>query len=867
MPFFLPALVAAQQAPAQSPRTFAQALDDVPWDPAEKGVLLAVSAERTRPGRGQAIPLPTPHSYNLKELASAFDRMPLKVGRLTVLVPTTMRVLVPALLSPEEAAWQNPDEALRALLASFTKAQWQAVTSERGLGLSDLTVKQQGMYLASLPSPFQVRLQPAQTIERTPEGIRISSDPVRPQPPQTLTPEQRSQVRLRLNHSVRFSYKAEGSDSSGGQFGFGNLIPKRKEAEYVFADAFPHNTYKHPTIQDQANRPKPSDLDTTPLTQPISLTGAKTVGDLVWRAAQATNLEIYADPRVTALSVLLWGDNASAGDILAALSRAVTGTFRKVGPAYVLTHDRLGLAALYEPQALWLAKLNLLLQEQREAQTKAIKNAMPQDLLTFAPGDPLTLPRELLRDPSEGVAVSALPPSVQTLVREQLTQVHEDIAAGRSSIISSGKPITQLRSDKVWPNRELKFTYLVPGIGAVRSNQIGLWDLISSFFYASPSPTVSPMPTPSVVWPKTLERIAVVTAQTPEEAKVLAQAAKQGGLTGLWLQVPLSAAKAKPLLEAARAEGLAVGLAVAPFEVSNDPLPTGATLDLSATLVTSDLYRALWATLLLPEQALFYPPHTQLVRYDDAVLLALQELAALPHLSALYFAELIPPGYQKPRRLEDPGSFTLRPGDFGYTLDNRLAFLRQTGCDPVDTYQPSAFSSETSLPFFAPFGMMNQPTITRLPDGTIQRLPPPADVTKQWKEFRAAQVTAFLPKLRQRLQQAAPQLPVYVPGQSPDFIWTGSWDKPEQLPTLKVDPQLNDVSNAVVLPQVRQRSTRVFNQSFSSPKMTLDQLRRDINENLKSYPGWDGFLISLAGIPLEQAKALLRGLGEGKELP
>lgn len=837
MPLFLPALVAPQQAPAQSPRTFAQALDDVPWDPAEKGVLLAVSAERTRPGRGQAIPPPSPRGYNLKELASAFDRMPLAVGRLTVLVPTTMRVLVKPTLSPEEALWENPDAAVRALLASLSKTQWQAVTSERGLGLGDLSEKQQGVFLASLPNPFQAQFQPAEIRERTPGGVltRFESSAT-PQQPPSLTSDQRRQVRVRLNRTLRFSFAAEG-DESDARYGFGDLVPGRKEAEYVVADTGPRFNRNTATTQDLPNRPKPSDLDTAPLTQPITLTGAKTVGELVQRAAQATNLELYADPRVARLSVLLWGDNARAGDILAALSRVVTGTFRKVGPAYVLTHDRLGLAALYEPQLLWEAELSRLKQAQREVQTKAIQEAKPQDLFQFAPNDPLALPSTLVQNAAKGVPTTALPPALQTRVRAQLTQVHEDIAAGRTQVSSSGRPITQFRSDTVWADFGLRLSYLTPTVGEVKNrNNLSLWELQNALFRQETAPSSSPAPTPPpIVWPEKLERVALVEAQTPEEAKVLAQAAKKGGLTGLWLYVPMSATRAKPLLAAVQAEGLTAGVALAPFEAPSAALPTGATLDLTATLTS-------------PQTSL-----GQVIRYDDAVLLALKELATLPQLSALYFTDLIPPGYEKPRGSDEFDFRSTRSGDFGYTLDNRLAFLRQTGCDPIDTFAPPSYSSETALPFFVPFGFsFGQPLVP--------------DYSQQWKAFRAAQATAFLPKLHQRLKQVAPKLPLYVPGQSTSFIWSASWDKPDQLPTLKISPGAS-VANAIVLPLVRQSAARVFNQSFSYPQMTAFALRQDTHEELKAYPGWDGFLLSLVGIPIEQAKALLRGLGEGKELP
>jgi len=69
------------------------------------------------------------------------------------------------------------------------------------------------------------------------------------------------------------------------------------------------------------------------------------VGDLVRRVAKAANAEVYADPRLARLPVFVQGDEAArAGDVLQALCWAVTGAFRKVGPAaYVLTNDVAGL--------------------------------------------------------------------------------------------------------------------------------------------------------------------------------------------------------------------------------------------------------------------------------------------------------------------------------------------------------------------------------------------------------------------------------------------------------------------------------------------------------------------------------------------
>lgn len=858
------------------PRTLAEALANAPWDPAERGVLLVVGAEQVR--FKTPPPPPPPRGYNLKELARSFDRLLVPVGNLTVVAPSTMRVLIKPASSPEEASWKNPDEALRALLASLSKAQWQTLGSDNGLGLNDLqTEKQRGMFLASLPDPLQLQPVPAIKRERTEQGqLRFRSEPLPAgMVPITLTPAQRSSVRIRLNRSLQFMFAAEGGDGNSLSGGGGMGMAGQDKARYQLANAF-RRADPQAGIQDLPNRQKPSDLDFASLRGVVSLTGATTLGELVQRAAKVSGKELYADPRVASLSVRVWGESATSGDLLAALCRAVTGTFRRVGDAYVLTHDREGLTALGEPMRLWQSTVERLKEARRKEQEKAIRKENPADLIGFSSGDPLQLPSEQLRQLDAerragytgkpiGLSVSDLPTSVQQAVKEQIKQMHEDIAAGRMSVSHNGQTVTTFRSDKVWPRFELKLAYLIPNLGAVpRDSFNGIYNLQGTLFerdYSAPPPT-EPAKTPpsALIWPAG-ERVALVSARTPDEAKALAQAARAGGLSLLWLKVPLNVARAAALITAAQSVGIAVGAAVSAFDAPADALPTGATPDLTAAGLTSDLYAQRWLPLQDPQTT------ERIVRYDDAVLLALSQLARLPKLASLYFTDLVPPGYQKQNNREAMMFFSApRLGDFGYTLDNRLAFLRQTGCDPIDSVPPPSYNSDTTLPFFPPFGMMNRPNFIRQPDGTMVMQPPSPNVYQKWQEFRAAQNAAFLPRIFTHLKQAAPQLPLYAAGEGP-FLWAGSWDKPELRPGFSAPMQGFDFSNKMVLPQVRKASQRVFNSATGHPKMSVDALKGNITFNATDYPNWDGILLRLSELPVPQTVALLKGLGEGKQLP
>ena len=89
-------------------------------------------------------------------------------------------------------------------------------------------------------------------------------------------------------------------------------------------------------------RPKPTQLDpaSTVLDSPISLEGAKTVGELVGRIARATRLSLLCDKRIAGRSVFVRGKGTvRAGTVLAALCRGVQGAVRRLDSTYVLTQQ------------------------------------------------------------------------------------------------------------------------------------------------------------------------------------------------------------------------------------------------------------------------------------------------------------------------------------------------------------------------------------------------------------------------------------------------------------------------------------------------------------------------------------------------
>ena len=97
------------------------------------------------------------------------------------------------------------------------------------------------------------------------------------------------------------------------------------------------------------NTPKPSDLDldSSVFLAPIPLNGVKTVADLVSQIAKVSHVELYADIRYEKRLLLMRNGQSAAPmrDLLRALAFSVGGTYRKVGPAFVLTNDLAGYGA------------------------------------------------------------------------------------------------------------------------------------------------------------------------------------------------------------------------------------------------------------------------------------------------------------------------------------------------------------------------------------------------------------------------------------------------------------------------------------------------------------------------------------------
>ncbi len=334
--FLLSPLPVRADAPATpvKPPTLAQALAAAPSP--KENVYLAVAADKV------LLPpdaVPPQKDDPASQVAQSYGRIIWEFGGVMAVAPPTMTVLNTEPGTPDPYDGMPPGHALKLLLVSLSDAQWKTLVGTTGLGLSDLEGDtQRALFGALFPAKAMI-LHPRHELESY--GPEDETELPR------LTPEDIPQARLRLGRRVTLGLPPEG-DSAGHFLARGPSPGGAVRYELYNGEAGKKDPKVLYGVRLRAvvpNVSKPSDLDydAKALRARVSLAGVKTVGDLVSRVGAAVNLELYADIRYEKRPVTCLGPgSARATDLLRALALCVTGTYRRVGPAYVLTDDRVG---------------------------------------------------------------------------------------------------------------------------------------------------------------------------------------------------------------------------------------------------------------------------------------------------------------------------------------------------------------------------------------------------------------------------------------------------------------------------------------------------------------------------------------------
>jgi hypothetical protein len=620
---------ARQANPTDGVRTPSDMLDKLDWDPSERGPLLIVSPELAarggtvlnfggsrpnefRPTRPDELKEPGPAGYRLTAVDEVFGRKVTTVGSLTAAVPRTMSVLEQKFPPPDPYADLSEDERQRVFLARLTPDQWRRLASPEGVGANDFPGEMRSLFLSLLPEKMAVRRQkPDGTTDYDGEEI-------------TLTDAQRAAVRLSARRSLAWSFDMV--ETPGGRMMMGNPRPPSPDGLVVSgiyrspdrSQAEGTGTFLGATLRTEVpNRQKPSDIDYDALNgRAVDISFAATVGELVTRAARATGLELYADPRYRNLNVHARGGPVRAGDLLRALALSVTGTFRRVvdgasGGAYVLTDDLTGLAVRHARIAAYGRAVAAAIGEREREINRQFLKARPADYLGFAPDDPFR-PSDALGQKIDGYLAeraagggtrSRTKPDrgdlfvpVENLPQAAREQVQKQLAAAQKQASEPPPfpdfPRSTPRADAVRLDVRLALFYVLPGMGAAPVEQhvfssnewrsLGEGMGVGRSGAYSPSeggPTfledlTLPVALPAAGASKDARRVLFVTAAGPEEAASAASAARRYGLDTLCLRVSAGATAEEvgALVRAARAAapGVRLWVSVAVLRAGQD---------------------------------------------------------------------------------------------------------------------------------------------------------------------------------------------------------------------------------------------------------------------------------------------------------
>lgn len=905
--------VPRQAAPTgawQPPQNLKQALAQTYWNEQARGPLVAIGAENNKPwvpkpepGNERPTPAPVPlvppdrNGYQIEKVAPYFGNRTVRLPSLTVVAPGEMTLLNTNLKGkPDPFAGMRGDEKLPLLLATLEPAQWKALGSAGGLGLSDLDEAQKALFLSLFPDPLQaVRVQE--------EGGNTNAPPDDLGKTASLSGANRSGARLRMTRTASLIIPtADGK-------GYGAWMSSRVPGSFYWSvpnhdwDDKPE-AFGTKLKAEFPNKLKPGDLlfDSDTLSSVVSVAGVKNVAGLIKRIHDATGLELYADGRAAALSVTVLGDSVGvrASDLCKALCWAVTGTWRQVGPAFVLTQDVKGIAVQRVRIREWMEGGERIRREIVGRAQQGMKKGNPLSYLSFDANDPLTIPPSLMAQVENAwkqektrvfgatVRTAELPGSMQQMARSALEEYNKNTRRAQNRPISP---------DRVRIDVKTRLTCLLPGVAGEADMGFGelyAEDLLAPITLENREDAkwiASP-----VALPRPLAAGSVLLWEAQRSAEPLTQifaAAKERGIRVVWLQLPLDESRDRETLvaalQAAKEQGITLLPAVRLW--STPPKNSQEVLGDRDTNLLGETGGA-WAArrLTLPEGW----PGTNAVlqqigdysRPDapDVVVRTRRRLLALaqvPGVTGIVLTGALSPGYTNPKGGEEWDSDTTAE-EMGYTLENRLAFLRQHGSDPIDFW-----GDYSQVDWTLPFWGSPQPRMVEKPDGTWAPDSKVKNIRASWNKMRYEKATKALRELFQTFRAQQPKLPLILRDVAQSsYNWYGTWEAADKLPS--IDGTANIYSGEGPGPQgatlkaARAASKTVWfvlpgSRALFGPPVWADPdvvvpgsppaFRRALNEALEQMrkggveTAWDGLVLDMIGVPTDNLLGFLHDTG------
>ena len=791
---FVPSL----RAQTAEPKNLADYIASINWNEGKYGPLLAMepqSVNRGKTGDGLA----------------AFRRMRISLPGLTGFVPATMVVIDDSFHTPPNLYDGLPRHVkVLYLLTTLNAEQWDAVTGP-GLGIDQLTKDQRAVFTSLMPKPFKI----------SSFTVDSKGDPITSEPPAELSEADVQATRLHVDRCLQFMTPIIGQPNSLTQrdtahdFGPpGTRVVERESSD----DYHKQDSFGVQIRQTVPNKAKKSDLDyrSNRFEGTISLLPSEKLSDLLGRIGKATGTEIWADLRVGNRSFTAIGETAPISSVLKMIALSVTGTYRRVGPAFILTSDLEGMGTRKLKIAEYDGALNDKVFAQEQKWRSEIFKSGHLHQVKFRGDDPLNPSDALVAKIDKGT------PSQQVKITgSDLNPALRQFFDRQNKMYST----QQVTADGAIVESEFEFSFILPSGEHTRADneslgQSSMFAMQSDTQFVNRYPSVERLEVSKVTFRFPLG----MNAQTAEEAEAVISLAAKYQLKEVWIHT-LSKEALAAALKSGAANSIRVGLLFQPFalESSND-LDSADRNILGETAPQAEEHRKASSDF---EKVKSHgrPFETRLgglspisSNYQDRAQRII-ELANTKGLEGLHVVDPTPSGYAGPRvtYMSFPPSLFLELGNLGYADDLRLQFIRLRQVDPIDLCPPNVYTnSDLRQPFFLDDGLRGT---TSVYDGTDSPNPAIAPMVSDYSVWLAKINRRALLQFLKPIATAHPELPISIDS-IPNATNAVNWLSGGLVPWHLGDP----------LPEVGEGGARDYmaNQAKNIQRLSLSAIGPDI---------------------------------------
>lgn len=730
--------------------TLSQYIDSLHWDSKKSGPLIAINAAELY------IDDDAPKTW------AGFEQKLVKSGSVNVVAQNWQVALDDSdLPNPYQALSQ--DQKLIFLLANMDASEIAKLTSE-GISAAELRGEERQALLSMLPKPLTYFSGMA-------DGESFSGS----SPMETLPDHELEHVKLQFRKGLTVTFGAVATRQNGQSatslsslnYGAGGPVPAVHSS---FARRFGRGPAYPGRIVESKERKSQISWGDPRLSKAIRLTSSSRLSEVVSAIRAETGIEIYADVRISGLTVNTVGASASAGDLLRGLALAVGGAVRQVGSAYVLTSSIDGTATEETKLRAHLAIGQLEIQDRLVQWEEAVGSHGFLESLAFSPDDRFqgrSISADMIggrRDSFEAgwVPLSRLPASIQAAVSHSSSQ-------GRHSNDAVG-PVPELEG-KAKLGSELGYRFVLPDgrpLEYQRFNALN-WKPASMSDVNSKESGI-PID-PSKLAPGSAVAIG---AGDPATVTRLCADIKNSGMSEVWLDSTSPSA-----IEAAQASGLTVDLIVHPWSLlkgERNMEPDKNVLGMTGSQLSK-----------LPG-ARYDSAGRRYNTYADSLSPGASEVerhwsrlvGSIPKkgIHRIVLLDTEPGGYQTPEKeshgvvfgfggSQSGSLLDAAPGlfEFGYTGELRMEFLRKHQIDPVDLIPPVIQKLGPPIPFFEHFMVPRKMSPYASVYFPVVQPPQLEHLIHEWQVFRSSFMSQKIDDLAEKLSLLCDS--VLMEGQAP----------------------------------------------------------------------------------------------------